>query len=133
MAKYTTEVRTICESKAGLTESLGGNDVQKIIEKSAPLIFDFDFPIFDEKYRKGLEIKILRHFYTREIGFETVGLWKLKMCTKLNEIMPLFNKLYESELLEFNPLYTINTGTKHTSSNASELSQTENTGNTNII
>lgn len=133
MAKYTTELRTICESKAGFTESAGGNVVQKLLEKSAPLIFDFDFPIFDENYRKCLEIKILRHFYTREIGFETVGLWKLKMCTKLNEIMPLFNKLYESELLQFNPLYTVNTGTKHNSSNASILSQSENTGNTNII
>lgn len=108
MAKYTTEVRTICESIAGLTESAGGNDVQKIIEKSAPLIFNFEFPIFDEKYRNALEIKILRHFYTREIGFETVGLWKLKLCTKLNEIMPFYNKLYNSELLEFNPLYTDN-------------------------
>lgn len=108
MAKYTTEVRTICEYKAGLSESEGGNAVQKILEKSAPLIFDFDFPIFDENYRKCLEIKILRHFYTREIGFESVGLWKLKLCTKLNEIMPYYNKLYKSELLEFNPLYTAN-------------------------
>lgn len=108
MAKYTTLVRTICESKAGLTDSAGGNDVQKILDKSAPLIFDFYFPIFDEKYRKALEIKILRHFYTREIGFETVSLWKLKLCTKLNEIMPYYNKLYKSEMLEFNPLYTAN-------------------------
>lgn len=133
VAKYTTLVRTICESNAGLTESEGGNDVQKILEKSAPLIFDFDFPFFDENYRKCLEIKILRHFYTREIGFETVGLWKLKLCTKLNEIMPLYNKLYESELLQFNPLYTVSMNTMRNTTNASKLAQTENTGNTNVV
>lgn len=138
MAKYTTEVRTICESIAGLTESARGNDVQKIIEKSAPLIFDFEFPIFDEKYRNALEIKILRHFYTREIGFETVGLWKLKLCTKLNEIMPYFNKLYKSELLEFNPLYTANLtrtrktdydSNRNTSNNGTVKSTSESNGN----
>ena len=126
MAKYTTEVRTICESIAGLTESAGGNDVQKIIEKSAPLIFDFEFPIFDEKYRNALEIKILRHFYTREIGFETVGLWKLKLCTKLNEIMPFYNKLYNSELLEFNPLYTTNLNNKRNTNYISNRNENEN-------
>ena len=107
MSKYTTEVRYICESVSGLTESVGYNNVDTVLDNSVDKIFDFDFPIFDENYRTVLERKILLHFYTREIGFETVGLWKLKLKTKLNEIMPYYNKLYNSELIEFNPLYTI--------------------------
>lgn len=107
MSKYTTEVRFICETASGLTESVGYNDVDTVLDNSVNKIFDFDFPIFDENYRNVLERKILLHFYTREIGFETVGLWKLKLKTKLNEIMPYYNKLYNSELLEFNPLYTV--------------------------
>lgn len=106
MSKYTIEVRFICESAAGLTESAGYNDINKIITDAIPSVFNFDFPIFDEAYRVILERKILKHFYTREIGEETVGLWKLRLDTKLNEIMPYYNKLYKSELLEFNPLYT---------------------------
>lgn len=106
MSKYTTEVRFICETAIGLDESVGYADVNEVITGAIPKIFNFDFPIFDESYRVVLERKILKHFYTREIGEETVGLWKLRLDTRLNEIMPYYNKLYESELLEFNPLYT---------------------------
>jgi len=107
MSKYTTEVRYICETLAGLTESVGYADVDQVIKNCLPKVFDFNFPIFDESYRSVLETKILRHYYTREIGLETVGLWKLKLSTKLNEIMPYYNKLYKSELIEFNPLYDV--------------------------
>lgn len=107
MSKYTTEVRYICEHFSGLTESVGYNDVEQVIKNCLPKVFDFNFPIFDESYRTVLETKILRHYYTREIGLETVGLWKLKLNTKLNEIMPFYNQLYKSELIEFNPLYDV--------------------------
>ena len=113
MSKYTTEVRYICETAAGLTNSEGYNSVEDIIYKALPSVFNFTFPIFDESYRSVIETKILKHFYTREIGFETVGLWKLKLNTKLNEIMPYYNKLYKSELLEFNPLYDVDLTRKH--------------------
>lgn len=108
MSKYTTELRFICETYAGLDESVGGDGVENVITKALPKLFNFNFPIFDENYRTVLERKIVMHYYTREIGFETVARWKLALNTKLNEIMPYYNKLYESELLEFNPLYTHN-------------------------
>lgn len=107
MSKYTSEVRYICESYAGLTESTGYISTKNVIANARPKIFDFDYPIFDDSYRSVLETKILKHFYTREIGAESVGLWKLWLDTKLNEIMPYYNKLYESELIKFNPLYEI--------------------------
>lgn len=105
MAKYTTELRTVCEHLAGYDESTGYQNVNTVIENSRAKIFNFDFPIFDEAYRSVLETKIIKHYYTREIGAETVGLWQLWLDTKMNEIMPYYNKLYESELLEFNPLF----------------------------
>ena len=108
MSKYTTEVRYICEVSNGLNESVGYSKIEDVITGAIPKIFDFDFPIFDESYRSVLERKILKHFYTREICEETVGLWKLRLNTRLNEIMPYYNKLYKSELLDFNPLYTDN-------------------------
>ena len=108
MSKYTTEVRFICETLAGYDMSQGYGNVDKIINDSWAKIFNFDFPIFDEAYRQVLCKKILMHYYTREIGFETVGLWKLKLQTLLNEIMPYYNKLYQTETLEFNPLYDVN-------------------------
>ena len=121
MSKYTTEVRFICETAAGLEISQGYISVNKIIKKALPSVFDFNFPIFDEAYRSVLETKILKHYYTREIGLETVGLWKLKLETKLNEIMPFYNQLYKSELLEFNPFYNVDLTRDH------KLNKKENT------
>lgn len=134
MSKYTTEVRFICETASGLGESKGYTDIDTIITNAIPKIFTFTFPIFDENYRTVLEKKILKHFYTREIGEETVGLWKLRLDTKLNEIMPYYNKLYRSELLEFNPLYTANlTRTKKTDydSNRNENENISDTSSSN--
>lgn len=107
MSKYTTEVRFICENSAGLSESEGANNVDSILDKCWNKVFNFDFPIFDENYRQVLCKKILKHYYTREIAHETVGRWKLALNTKLNEIMPYYNQLYKSELLEFNPFYDV--------------------------
>lgn len=105
MSKYTTEVRFICEHLAGYDESVGETSVNTVIANSIDKIFD-NFPIFDESYRTVLEKKIIKHYYTREIAHETYGLWRLKLNTKLEEIMPYYNKLYNSELLEYNPLYS---------------------------
>lgn len=105
MSKYTTEVRFICENSAGLSESEGADNIDSILDRCWNKVFNFDFPIFDENYRQVLCRKILKHYYTREIAHETVGRWKLAMNTKLNEIMPYYNQLYKSELLEFNPFY----------------------------
>lgn len=105
MSKYTTEVRFICEQQSGLMESVGYADVGEVIEKARPRIFDFPYPIFDQNYKPVLESKILMHYYTREISEETYGLWKLRLRTKLNEIMPYYNQLYSSELIKFNPLW----------------------------
>lgn len=114
MSKYTTEVRFICEAMSGLSESKDGASVEQIIESAIPKIFNFDFPIFDEQYRNVLCTKILMHYYTREIGLETVGLWKLKLRTRLNEVMGYFNQLYKSALFEFNPLYDIDYAKEYT-------------------
>ena len=121
MSKYTTEVRFICETAAGYTESVGYDLVEKTIQKAIPKVFNFDFPIFDESYRNVLCTKILKHYYTREICEETVGLWKLRLNTRLNEIMPYYNQLYKSELLEFNPFYDVDITTKN------DGNKTENT------
>lgn len=133
MSKYTTEVRFICETEAGLSESAGFNNIEDIITEAAPKIFNFNFPIYDEAYRLIFEKNILRHFYVREIGLETVGLWKLKLQDKLMLIMPYYNKLYKSELLEFNPFYDVDvTKTHEGESNGTEAS-VETDGNTRTL
>ena len=113
MSKYTTQVRRICESYAGNPENLEYAEVKDIIEAARPKIFSFDYPIFNANYKGVLETKILKHFYMREIAHETVGLWKLRLDTRMNEIMPYYNNLYRSETLQFNPLHDIDVSTTH--------------------
>lgn len=55
---------------------------------------DILYPLFDTEYRAGLQKKILLHYYTREICEETFALWKLRLISKLNDIMPYYNGLY---------------------------------------
>lgn len=108
MGKYTAELLDILMTlDTDSDEFTEFPDVESLLDNTVDKVFNFYFPIFDEDYRRTLEKKILRHYLTREIGQETYGLWKLKLMTKLNEIMPYYNKLYESELLEFNPLFDI--------------------------
>lgn len=101
MSYYTTQLRWICEDIAKKRTTC--ENIDEIISSAAPVIFNFEFPIFDESYKIPLAEKILLAYYTKEIGFETVGLWKIKLRAKLREIMPYYNQLYSSELLKFNP------------------------------
>lgn len=107
MSKYTTEVRFICEQKAGLDESVGFDQIDSVIAKSWNKIFTTKCSFFDENYRSVLCAKILKHYYTREIGMETAGLWMLWMNRRMEEIMPYYNQLYRSAQLEFNPFHDV--------------------------
>ena len=120
MSKYTTEVRFICEQKSGLSESVGANDVDNVIAKCWDKIFTSKVSFFDDAYRKVLCSKILKHYYLREIGCETVGVWLLWLNERLEMIMPYYNKLYESELIKFNPMYDVDLTRKHNRENVQD-------------
>lgn len=131
MSKYTTQVRFICETAAGKSESVGYRDIESVIQAAIPAIFDFKFPIYDEEYRNVLCGKILKHYYMREIGAETVGLWKLWLNTRMNEIMPFYNLMYKSAMMEFDPLHDIDittTQNKTESGSKSDEASVEDSG-----
>lgn len=100
-------MRYVCENFAGLKESSGYLRISEILDKTWDKIFFEPVEFFDSNYKQVLCKKILRHYYTWEIGFETAGLWIFEMNTKLQEIMPYYNKLYESALLSYNPFNDI--------------------------
>lgn len=135
MSKYTTQVRFICESKSGLEISGGSGDIDNIIAGSWNKIFTSKAPFFDEAYRGVLCSKILKHYYMREICCETVGIWTLWMNTRLEEIMPYYNQLYESAKIEFNPMHDVNLIREHKrTENETASGNRDTTGNreTNI-
>lgn len=135
MAVYTTELRSICESLSG--NKLGSlTETAEIIETARQQIFDFPYDLYNPDYKPVLETKIIRHYYTREIGLETYGLWKFKLETKMLEILPYFNKLYESADLKYDILHDyfverVHYGDRSEESNSTDTGNTTNTGNVN--
>lgn len=139
MSKYTTEVRFICESLSGLEESKGFSDIDTIIANSWDKIFTTTQVVFTvPEYKAHICKKILKHYYTREIGAETVGLWKLWMNERLETIYQYYDQLYQSTLIQFDPMKDVNytrtllrdldnTGT---ASGSNSGSNSETTGNT---
>lgn len=97
--------------------------VKDSIEKGRIKLFDFSYPIYDETYKKVFETHFIRQFYMTEIGFETEGLFKFHLETWLNINMPYFNKLFESELLQYDPL-------TNTKLETTQLKKNDRTGKT---
>lgn len=105
MSKYTTALRWCVEQKlADLKLPNVENNWFKIYDS----IGLADYPIFDELYRETLNNKIIRAYYFREIGFETLGHFRWQMRRTMFEIMPYYNQLYNSEDLITNPMLTCN-------------------------
>ena len=101
MATYTMELWEVCE----LGEDLG---------------LDL-YPIFDEDYRFCLNHKIIDHFWNREIGMETISMFRLALRRKMNEIMPYWNQMYKANQILFDPLKTVNVKTVSGTEGLSEV------------
>lgn len=128
MASYTTQLRTIVQSYS-LDQT--GLKVDERIKISLPYIFDFYFPIWTDGLEK-FETDFIRHFYMREIGFETVGLFKLKLEEKLNLIMPYYVDLYQTTQNDIDYLTDMNwTETENRGSEGSNSSQGTSQSNSN--
>ena len=80
-AKYTIVLRTLIENGWELFQT--GDDA---------------YPIAFETHRDELNKKIIDRYYFDEIGHETEERFKHRFNTKMREIMPFYNLLYNSFL-----------------------------------
>lgn len=125
MSKYTTELRWILEqhlrNRVG-TPNFPVEDPSKLSvlnETLWPYAYTAvglgKLEVFngDEKFDPDHSIvsnseylcnMIIRRFFYREIGFETVGMWRLHMEAKCQEIMPYYNDLLKMVASVSNPL-----------------------------
>lgn len=87
MAQVTVELRTILKL----------NDFE---------LFDFDYPIVDATWKKEFEELFIHYYYFYEIGTETIDRFKHLLKARLNLIMPYYNELYMSKLMDIHPLLT---------------------------
>ena len=59
-------------------------------------IFDFDYPLTEHITKEDFEVMILNNYMMRRIGYETPTAFKIAMEVKLNSIMPIYNKMFDS-------------------------------------
>jgi hypothetical protein len=90
------------------------------------------YPIFQEDHRLILNRKIIDHYWNREIGMETLSLFTFAMQRRANEIMPLYNQVYKSQLLEFEAIsnYKLTTTRADTVNETSTQDSGTNTAST---
>ena len=61
-------------------------------------LFDFPYNLYDNDLKPWFEEKFKQHFMFYEIGFETIGQFKQRLMSKLNDIFPYYKQLYETEI-----------------------------------
>lgn len=70
--------------------------IKDLAKEGRSTIFNFDYPLSQYIEKEKFETMILNHFLQRRIGFETVTAFRLQLDVKLNEIMPLYNKMFNA-------------------------------------
>lgn len=74
-------------------------NIDEKIEYARPVIFSFNYECYgDEEDKKQLEQHILRKYFTREICCSSMTRWQLYLYSRLTEIMPRYNALYNANL-----------------------------------
>ena len=68
----------------------------------------YDFYLDDSQARKTFEDKFIKHYYYREIGFESPFMFIQKLETHLLINMPYWKQLYETELESRNINFLLN-------------------------
>ena len=111
MAVYTTELRNVI--RVAETQAHGSYTEFEYTDATWRALGLDAYPIYDESHRHRLNSMICDHFYMREIGAETVSLFRLFLRRTMNEIMPYYNDLYMSAELIVDPLREIDVTTTH--------------------
>lgn len=73
---------------------LVGKSYNDIISNVYSQVLPESFPIWETGNIADIKKAILRHYWLREIGMETVGQWKYYLQTRLQEIMPWYVDLH---------------------------------------
>lgn len=121
MSKYTITIKDIVNNY----NLFDNKTIDEKLDYARGYLFDFNYPIIDETTKKRIEIAILKHYYYREIAFETVGMFKIKLNDRLNLIMNRYNALYQKQDLTLSP-YVNSYLKEYGDSNGNSSSNTNN-------
>lgn len=102
--------------------------IKNLAKEGRTTIFDFEYPLTENISKEDFESMILNHFLMRRIGFETVTAFKIQLNVKLNEIMPIYNKMFDA--IENWNIFNDGEVTKRTGTDNRTIDSTAETTNT---
>lgn len=105
--------------------------IKDLAKDARDVVFNFNYPLSDKINKEEFETLILNHFLMRRIGFETFTAWQIQLNVKLNEIMPIYNKLFD--LLNDNDLFGEITKKDGFDNRQIDTNNTSNTHNTSVL
>ena len=130
MSKYTLELRELFEPIVFNPPIYSRNEVEGIFKsyKLEDYLTASQIEIINNgPWRKEkLAKKIVDHYYTREIGFETIGLFVQKAKILMEEIMEEYLPLIYSNSIKYDPLINVDYEESFT-----RTEKVGNTGNSN--
>lgn len=97
--------------------------IKNLAKNGRTKVFDFDYPLSTNIDKATFETNILNHFLTRRIGQETFTAFQIQLNVKLNEIMPIYNNMFDM-LSEWNIIDDIET---HKSTDNRTINKADNT------
>lgn len=83
------------------------NSRDEIVAHAQPKLFNFDYPLYDSNLKETFEKDFIRHFYTREIGSESIALFKLRLQDYLYLNHEKWQRLYQNVDEDINPFTNI--------------------------
>lgn len=115
MATYTIRLNEL----VNYFEGESNKTYSEKISDAAQKIINFTYPVYggndpqeQASIRANLNTTIVRQFLMREIGYETLELWRIMLETRLNLIMPKYQELYKTTLFSIdleNPYHLVTT------------------------
>lgn len=124
MAKYSIELRKIIDT-------VGEAEVKSWFMRYelADYLTDEEIDVIDERgtwNKEKLAQKIIDHYYMREIGFETVALFKHQVKVAMQEIMEEKLPLIYSASIKYDPLVNVDFTEEYTGQNAGNSQSNSN-------
>lgn len=119
-------IRTLCENLTGMLRQ----PPKTVIPEAAKQIFNFDYEFWNEDEKEKFQIDFLRHFYFREIGQETYGVWKVYLEDIFVTVLPYYNKLWAALAKEYDYLLTYDYTEERGYERGNERNRTDNGNST---
>ena len=94
----------------------GGDYLFNTMEENMEIARKVLFPVYplwgetDEErnyYKELIEVSILSTYYNENIGFDTFGMFRVRLNMFMKQYMPTYNRLYSIEMKDYDPLKNI--------------------------